>query len=109
MPKTDYTREELIAICERAVVPVDRWDNRDTPSSQEGVGHCWALLRAGCAFRVLAGTERCSTDERTIWLAVMHPTFNTFELGEDDAGLDAATFYLPTPASLDAANGGDWY
>lgn len=33
MAKTDYTREDLIAICERAIVPQDHWRNRDSASA----------------------------------------------------------------------------
>ena len=55
----NYTREDLIAICELAVVPHDRWSDRDTPGAQEGVGKAWAFLKAGCAFRVLTEGQYC--------------------------------------------------
>lgn len=100
-----YTREELVAICERAVVPVGKWRNRDSSSAQEGVGRVWALLKAGAEFSIL-DRGRLATDERTIWIEVDWPGFAHFEYGGHD---ESDTFYLPTPARLDAANGGDWY
>lgn len=47
------TREDLIAICERAIVPQDHWRNRDSASAQLGVGAALVLLKAGCKFVVL--------------------------------------------------------
>lgn len=38
MIKTDYTREELISICERAIVPQSKWWDRDSEQAQAGVG-----------------------------------------------------------------------
>lgn len=112
-PKHDYTRDELIAICERAIVPDHRWSNRDSAHSQEGVGRAWALLRAECDFDVQPprpGESGCFTDERTIWLRITWPGFQAFEFGRDDLTTwDDDLFYLPTPGRLDEAAGSDWY
>lgn len=116
MAKTDYTREDLIAICERAIVPQDHWRNRDSASAQLGVGAALVLLKAGCKFVVLTADnqERPSlvTDAETIWLEFYLHNFQWFEYGGDDhpdGYRHEDTVYLPTPARLDVANGGDWY
>lgn len=108
--KTDYTREELIAICERAVVPHNKWSDRDSPSAHENLGLCWVMLKAGCDFHVhpVGAASGCFTDERTIWLTVNWRTFSDFEYGSSFAS-HSEQFYLPTPARLDDTQGMDWY
>ena len=111
-PKTDYTREELIAICEQAVVPVDKWGNRDSPSSHEKLGLCMVMLKAGCEFWIhtsppARSDNRCLTSDRTIWLGIDWPSFSTFEYGGGD--MNSETFYLPTPERLKEREGRDWY
>jgi len=51
------TREELIALCEAALVPESEWRNRDSAGAQRQIGEAWALLRAGCPYRILPGTD----------------------------------------------------
>lgn len=110
----DYSREALIAICERATVPQERWRNRDTSGAQRQMGEALVLLRAGCDFRVLVGDEgptktynrHLITNERVIWVEITFKGFDHFEQG---GHLDDETFYLPTAAVLDAVDGGDWY
>jgi hypothetical protein len=106
----DYTREELIAICEAAVVPVQEWRNRDTPDAQSKLGTCWAMLRAGCEFHVITKPtfpgDGCVADARTIWLEVLQPDFCTFEEGSAPAW---EHYYLPTRARLAERAGRDWY
>lgn len=101
-----YTREALIDICERAIVPHDRWSNRDTPDAQKGVGEAWALLKAGCDFTVIYGDSSIGTDDRTIWLRIAHDSFVTFDYGGSQ---DDELIYLPTPKRIDANEGKDWY
>lgn len=106
----DFSRENLIAICEAAVVPQSKWRNRDTPGAQEKLGLCWVMLKAGCDFDVhppVAGSNGCHTSDRTIWLTVYWRNFSSFEYGNRECESD--TFYLPTPKRLSEANGGDWY
>lgn len=106
----DYSRSNLIAICEAAVVPVEAWRNRDTPGAQEQLGKAWMLLKAGCKFHIHPPSEKsgCFTDERTIWLTIDWPSFNTFEYG-GDVDYNSDTFYLPTPKRLRERQGTDWY
>lgn len=112
-PRWDYSREELIAVCERAVVPVEKWRNRDSASAQQGVGLAWVMLRAGAEFYInppRPGHSGCRTDERTIWVEFHWPGFRALEYGRSDhANWEDETIYLPTPARLDKADGDDWY
>ena len=102
-----YTREELIAICEDAIVPVDKWGNRDSPASHEKLGQCLVFLKAGCEFSVTYGEPgNCVTDDRTIWLYVFYPSFGTFDHGGPGEELHV---YLPTRKRLDDRKGRDWY
>lgn len=49
----NYTREQLIDICEKAVVHHTKWDNRDSYSAQLGVQSLYKGLTAGLDFRVV--------------------------------------------------------
>lgn len=104
--KLDYTREELIKICEKAIVQEKDWANRDTESSQCKVGECWALLKAGCDFEVIYEDDLCATDETTIWLYVYSKGFGCFDYGGEK---ENHHYYLPTEKCLEEANGKDWY
>ena len=101
--KKDYTREELIALCERAIVAEDLWSNRDSATAQQKIGRCWALLKAGCEFVITDPKDRFGS----INLDITYTGFNCFELGEGYE--DEDSFYIPTAEKLDAVNGKDWY
>ena len=103
-------REQLIKLCEAAIIQVDDWSNRDTPNSQESIGICWALLKAGCEFEILVAddanpNEVCVTDSQTIWLKITRPSFGTFD---NNGPQRTDTFYLPTQERLNNSHG-DWY
>lgn len=107
-----YTRAELLAICEKAFVHQDKWRNRDSSHSMRQLGECYALLKAECEFTVLyrnaetSGRFDLSTDARTIWVSIKFRGFSWFE---ERADLEEETYWLPTPARLEAADGEDWY
>ena len=103
--KTDWTRDELLDICEKALVPQDLWSDRDTAHAQRQVGECRALLKAGCSYGIIT-MGSTATDYHTIWLTIEYRGFDYFETG---GHLSTETFYLPTPTRLWEANGGDWY
>jgi len=96
----ELSREELVSICERAIVPQSEWENRDSPEAQQQVGQCWALLRAGCPFSV-------NQDDKmgTYWVTITHPVHDTFE--HDPELREESTFYLPQPERIE--DGVDWY
>lgn len=105
------SREDLVQLCTDGVVPQEKWRNRDTSGAQRQLGEARALLAAGCDFFVLhgTGTHSLRTDENTIWVSIEWHGFEHFEYGADSHLTENDTFYIPTRARLDAANGGDWY
>lgn len=108
MTRTQYTRGELIATCQRAFVPENNWLDRDSAGAQKQVGECLALLHAGCEFKILHGDDGyCSTDEQTIWVEIQCRGFADFEYGDRP---ERNTYYLPTAARLESrGQGKDWY
>lgn len=115
----EYTREELIAICEAAIVPESEWNDRDSYGAQFQVGECWALLRAGCEFEILyrpadvRSADGCFTDEDTIWINTYGKGFQYFESHEpgdpDRPYMEEERHYLPTRKRLAEAAEKDWY
>ena len=104
--KETYTREELIRLCEKAIVPCDKWSNRDSSDAIRQIGNTWALLKAGCPFKVL--TEgNLKTDDRTIWVECTFTNFMGYECGVDDNAKE--TNYIPTEKRLKEKKGSDWY
>jgi hypothetical protein len=102
----NYTREDLIKICEMAIVSENKWRNRDSASSQRKIGEIWALLKAGCDFKILTDKNNYScTDDQIIWIEIVYDGFSTFE----GMGKEKDVFYMPTREGLLAVNGGDWY
>lgn len=103
------TREILVDLCARAVVPIGRWSNRDSADAQQQVARAGWLLAAGAEFNILT-VGSLATSEKTIWVEIDWPGFNAVEYGyENRANWESENFYLPTAARLDRAAGGDWY
>lgn len=102
---TEYTREQLIDLCQRAPVPQDRWTDRDTAGAQRQVGEALMLLKAGCDFD-LSDNDNLKTDAKTIWVNIR---FKGFDYFEDSDELQSEVFYIPTEESITKANGDDWY
>lgn len=102
----DYSRDELIGICDQAIVPQKLWHNRDSCAAQQQVGRCRALLLAGCEFYIRKYGDRCVTDDRLIWVEINSKGFEHFDSGGD---LNCETFYLPTLKAIEESKGRDWY
>lgn len=100
----EYTREDLIKICEQAFVNTDDWHDRDSYYSQCKLGTCYALLKDNCDFKVLHRGD-LKTNDNTIWIEIEATGFDWFEGG----GMTKETFYLPTQKRIDESDGGDWY
>lgn len=105
--KTDYTREELIAICEKSTIAEKDWRNRDSSDAQRQLGEAWALLKAGCDFYIRRSGD-CASNESTIWIEIEFNGFNFFEYGSESSK-ESETYYLPTESRLESAKGKDWY
>jgi hypothetical protein len=82
------TRDELIELCEKSIVKESEWLNRDSASSQQQVGKLWALLKAGCEFKVE------SEDPGSIRVEVWFDGFMTFE-GSGDLNKPAKRNGIP--------------
>jgi len=100
-----YTREKLIEICGKSIVPQNQWFNRDSAGAQRQVGELFVLLQAGCDFEILTD-GLCATDEHTIWVEVEYKGFSYFDYGTSPS---KDTFYLPTEKRLQDRVGTDWY
>ena len=125
----EYTREDLIQICQDSVVPYTKWSNRDSYSSQVGVSSIYQGLVAGIDYKHRVDCE-------TIWISFEKPTeeqkidiYYKYYLNIDsiddyleenegsemfyDSGInwnsDFLAGYLPTRKRLDDADGDDWY
>lgn len=118
--KTKYTRKELIEICESAIVSQNKWNDRDSASSQIDIGKCWALLKAGCKFEISTKDNekisQCITDDKTIWIQFWVKDFCWFDTLDADSselpdGIKNSDyfFYLPTKKRLEESKGKDWY
>lgn len=113
MNRQEYTRRELISICESSFVDQEKWGNRDSAESQIKLGSCLALLKAGCRFELqyTHDGKGCSTNEDTIWLQFWVKDFEYFEYGGGKDGNDKHDyhFYIPTRKRLMERKGRDWY
>lgn len=100
------TREDLIALCEAAIIPEAWWWDRDSPGAQRQVGELWALLKAGCDFDLMPDDH--PTAYKSILVQVDYRGFTTIESGKPK---EREWFYLPTPQWLAArrAASEDWY
>jgi len=63
-------RDELISICEDAIVPWQNWQNRDSGSSQYLVTDIYSLLKAGCDYEVTI------ENGETIWITFIDVTYD---------------------------------
>lgn len=115
MNNYQYTRSELIKICEDAVVLEKNWGNRDSHEAQKQVGEALALLKAGCEFKTLYGGDLC-TSYRTIWIEIAAEGFGFYEgfdhtCNESDRYTykQKEAYYLPTVERLNRFKGKDWY
>jgi hypothetical protein len=98
---SNYTREQLIEICEKAIVPVKQWNNRDSADAQRQIGQCLALLKAGCEI-----IDQINNNHETITVFISYPGFSKMDHNGPE---DEESFYLPTPERLVKRKGGDWY
>lgn len=124
-----FTREDLIKICETAVVPFRNWNNRDSYSAQVNVDSVYKGLKAGVKFTIEA-------TQNVIWIYFKKPTKKQKDILYDfclpidsiedyfaEFGYDSEMFtgygidwnesyligYLPTTKRLEEADGEDWY
>lgn len=96
------TRDALLRLCEEATaVSIADWQGPHTRQVLGQVGRAWAMLRAGCLFRIQSPPR---PGERTFVLEL--------EMERTPAAGESATrwesYLLPTTLALAETNGGDW-
>jgi hypothetical protein len=125
----NFDREELISICENAVVSFQDWNDRDSYSAQVQLSDIYHMLKCGFKYQT-------QIDNETIWI-------NFIDISEEDKknyrtknyslnidsredyleeyGYDSEMFdafgislehpqgYIPTREKLNKMNGKDWY
>ena len=132
-------RNELIQICQDAVVHHTKWQDRDSYSAQKSIQSIYEGLTAGLDFRVVTKDidKDYHSDERTLIVEFMQPIDHNkikdakhLEISEredyfkdgdpdyetemfDGYGIDFLSnytkTYMPTRKRLDECNGDDWY
>ena len=100
MKHKEYTREELVEICELASVPQDSWLNRDSAGAQRQVGECLMLLKAGCSFEILY-EKTLRTNENTIWVNITFEGFSDFEYAKSKQLVDLHLYLIPNVLTSD--------
>ena len=128
------TREDLIKLCEDAVVPCSKWDNRDSYSAQVNIQDAYKGLTGGVPYKydIEYGCFICIVFEeptREQRKAFKHLEIDSLEdyidwyeeqYGEDSRYEmfdshpmnwkdDYLSVYIPTRERLIEANGNDWY
>lgn len=103
--KTNYTRTELIKLCEDAIVPESKWVSDSTEYVQRQVGNCWVLLKAGCKFKVLTDPDcEFPTNDKQVVIRINSKGFRNFEAGNGAKN----RFVLPTRQILNTVED-DWH
>jgi len=134
-PPKEYTREELIQICEDSVVSCEKWQDRDSASAQKNIQSLYAGLTGGVPYSY-------NIENDSIYIVFEKPTKEQIENmqyfcvdswddwrewyikenGEEESlpemfegnGIDWYSNgylggYLPTEERLDKTKGEDWY
>ena len=135
----NITREELISICEDAVVHHTKWHNRDSYSAQLNIRDVYKGLTAGLDFKIITKEDDpfYHSSESTLIISFPQPIdFNKLKEGrylsissrEDywrdcDPNMESEMFdgegidfysnftqtYIPSRSRLDYVKGDDWY
>lgn len=115
LKQQEEIRAQLISLCEQALVHESKWDMKDWPEMTIQAGELWALLKSGCAFRIVTEqtatieerTEGNISDAKTFYISVTFLTPEgaaippTPENKEARAKMVHCSMYaLPTPANM---------
>ncbi len=122
-------REDLIEICEKSIVPWQKWNDRDSYVSQLNVNECYGLLSAGADFNTTVSGDTIIVNFKNLTPKIIEKSWD-FNLPYDDVSLyqeanpDFQMFeyyasveideketscYLPTKERLKQTEGEDWY
>ena len=132
------TRKELISICEAAVVPYQKWNNRDSYAAQVNLDSIYKGLNAGVKYTLTPEMNHSLGYESTYIISFKKPTKKqmsnlcSYSLNIDsredyfaEFGYEGEMFdgngidwnnsydyrcgYMPTRKKLNEINGEDWY
>ena len=70
---SEYTREDLIDICMRAVVPCSQWRDRDSFSAQVNLQEVYDYLKRGYDYDILTNSDN------TVWVTFKNVTKNNLK------------------------------
>jgi hypothetical protein len=84
----DYTREDLIDLCERGVVPCSEWNDRDSLSAQHNLEEVYSYLKAGCDYVITTESDR------TVWVAFKNVTLEQYRDANYSLNIDSKDDYL---------------
>ena len=122
--------EDLIKICEDAVVPYNKWHDRDSYSAQMNIQDIYKRLKAGIEYTISNDhsfnsiqidfkkpTETQVEEMKNHYLNIDSLEDYRKEYGYDDEMFNAypddvhsySSGYLPTREKLNEVNGDDWY
>lgn len=83
----DYTTDDLINLCERAVVPCSEWRDRDSLSSQKNLEEVYSYLKAGCDYKLTTESDR------TVWIEFLNVTYDQYTNSCYSLGIDSMDDY----------------
>lgn len=84
---SNYTREDLIELCERAVVPCSEWHDRDSLSAQKNLEEVYSFLKIGCDYKMN------NESDRTVWIAFSNVTYEQYTNSYHSLGIDSIEDY----------------
>ena len=103
--KINYTKKELIELCNLGEVTYDKWQNRDSYLAQQNLHIAKLTLQGGCDFKISIKEDDkkngYATNEETIWIEIFYDNWENKE--------EWHTHYIPTKKRLEKSKNGDWY
>jgi len=129
--KIKLSREQLIELCEKAVVPCDKWHDRDSYCAQREIASIYSGLKAGIDYNATLDESgntihidfTSPTEEQRKLIGNYNLPIDSLEQYREKFGYDNEMFngngidwssnslfsYMPSPKGLADSEGGDWY
>lgn len=105
--KPENVRDKLIARCEESLVAMEVWRSRNSSSAMRNVGALWALLKAGCPFKLI--NPRGYHGEEPGQVFFIRVYFRGNDLYETRGRVvDSELYYLPSKEKIQHMPENDW-
>jgi hypothetical protein len=122
-----YSREDLISIVQRSVVPCNKWRDRDSACAQSNLNEIYMRLTAGVKYTykiendsIVFSFDPMTEEERNKALFLDIDSYEDYLNQREDSEEemfapvyfypDEKYFgYMPTPERLEEVDGEDWY